>query len=358
MLTRRFDPYDDAACARAYQVREAAMGLGRPWHRPTSLAESVLAWRHDDPGERMEMWAAVEQGTDAGLSGNEDDGVVVGIGILWLALDDNTDKAWIEVVVHPDHRRRGAGRALVQRMVDSAREDGRTEVLAELLVPAGDADPVPAHPHRSFAQALGFVTTSTDIVRHLLLPVDPELLDSLAARARPHWVGDYRLETHVDGVPEPLQEGLCAVMNRLGVDAPTGEVSFEPEALTPVRYVDLLRLMRQQGRHQLTTVAVHAPTGSVVAYTDLVVLAEPSPAVWQWGTLVDAPHRGHRLGMAVKVANLQALTRDHPGRERVITSNDDTNRWMVAVNDALGFEVVELMPAVRQVLRASSAAGS
>jgi len=54
--------------------------------------------------------------------------------------------------------------------------------------------------------------------------------------------------------------------------------------------------------------------------------------------------------MAVKVANLRVRNRDHPGRELVVTSNDETNRWMVDVNDALGFEMVELVPTMRRML--------
>jgi len=337
VLTRRFDPYDAVACARAHDVLVAGKSLGRPWHHPPSVAESVLEWRHDDPGERTEMWEAVTHG------------LVVGIGTIWLTLDDNVEKAWVEVVVDPAHRRRGAARALTERLVSRAREAGRTEVLTEVVVPPGcqEGD---GHPYLHCAEALGFATTSTDVERHLRLPVDPPLLNVLEAQARPHWEQGYRLATYHEGVPEHLQEGLCAVMNRLGVDAPTGEVSYEPESLTPRRYLDNVQLLVDQGRSLLTTVAAAVATGDVVAYTDLALPAAPNPVAWQWGTLVDAAHRGHRLGMAVKVANLRVRNRDHPGRELVVTSNDETNRWMVDVNDALGFEMVELVPTMRRML--------
>jgi hypothetical protein len=71
---------------------------------------------------------------------------------------------------------------------------------------------------------------------------------------------------------------------------------------------------------------------------------------WQWGTLVHREHRGHRLGMAVKVENLRRLQADHPERRRVVTGNDDTNSWMVSINEDLGFRIVELCPAYQRHL--------
>lgn len=52
-------------------------------------------------------------------------------------------------------------------------------------------------------------------------------------------------------------------------------------------------------------------------------------------------HRGHRLGMAVKIANLRAVAGLAPTREFVTTVNADTNPWMVEINRRLGFRPVE-----------------
>jgi hypothetical protein len=187
-------------------------------------------------------------------------------------------------------------------------------------------------------------------MRHLELPVADDLLDRHADHARPRWEGPYRLETHVGGVPEHLQPSLCSVMNQLAVDAPTGDIEFEEESLTPARYEEYLEVFRQQGRVRLTTVAVHRSTGDVVAYTDLMLPSGAPGMAWQWGTLVHREHRGHRLGMAVKIENLRRLQADHPERRRVVTGNDDTNSWMVSINEDLGFRIVELCPAYQRSL--------
>jgi hypothetical protein len=42
-----------------------------------------------------------------------------------------------------------------------------------------------------------------------------------------------------------------------------------------------------------------------------------------------------------------ALTKE---RQRVVTSNDDTNAWMVSVNEDLGFRIAQLCPANQRKL--------
>ncbi|GAA2747401.1 hypothetical protein GCM10009868_36730 [Terrabacter aerolatus] len=334
METSLIDVHDDRTCARAYDVIIASKGHERPWNEPPSLAETLVEWRHVDKAEPMEMW------------GVHDGAELVGVATLWLPMEDNTSMAWFEVQVDPAHRGRGAGTALLEQLLDRVREAGRTTMVVDVTVPP-DSD---GHAYRRFAERHGFHLSNTEIIRHLELPVADDLLDRHAEHARRRREEDYRLETHVGGVPPHLQDSLCAVMNQLAVDAPTGDIEFEEESLTPARYEDYLELFRQQGRVRLTTVAVHRSTGEVVAYSDLM-LPEGAPGVaWQWGTLVHRDHRGRRLGMAVKVENLRRLQADHPERRRVVTGNDDTNSWMVSINEDLGFRVVELCPAYQRSL--------
>lgn len=51
-------------------------------------------------------------------------------------------------------------------------------------------------------------------------------------------------------------------------------------------------------------------------------------------------HRGHRLGLAVKLANLDALADVAPSVRRIFTGNARVNAPMIAVNDLMGFEIV------------------
>ena len=80
--------------------------------------------------------------------------------------------------------------------------------------------------------------------------------------------------------------------------------------------------------------------GEAVAHCDLSVLPSQTVAQ-QLGTLVRRDHRGHRLGAAVKVANLAAL-RARPDVTEAHTQNAEDNAWMVGINVRLGFEPVGL----------------
>jgi RimJ/RimL family protein N-acetyltransferase len=61
----------------------------------------------------------------------------------------------------------------------------------------------------------------------------------------------------------------------------------------------------------------------------------------QWNTIVEPDHRGHRLGLAVKFANLRHLRLAVPETQRLETWNADENTRMIAINELLGFHIVE-----------------
>jgi RimJ/RimL family protein N-acetyltransferase len=78
----------------------------------------------------------------------------------------------------------------------------------------------------------------------------------------------------------------------------------------------------------------------VVAYSDLATTVHEPGRAYQWGTLVDPAHRGHRLGLAVKVANLRLLQEERPDVARLTTYNAEVNSHMIGVNEAMGFRPI------------------
>ena len=115
----------------------------------------------------------------------------------------------------------------------------------------------------------------------------------------------------------------------------TSWLDTPPERWDAARIRDDERHAREVGRTHLGVAAV-TPEGEVAGFTDLSLLPD-SPAVEQWDTIVLAPHRGHGLGMRMKLANLVALADHDPARNRIYTWNADENEHMLAINVALGF---------------------
>jgi len=60
---------------------------------------------------------------------------------------------------------------------------------------------------------------------------------------------------------------------------------------------------------------------------------------YQFDTIVLPAHRGHRLGLLLKVANVRALQAREPSTLRVVTTNATSNEPIVRVNDRLGFRL-------------------
>lgn len=320
------DRDDDVTLKGLYGVATRSEAASRVQPVRRSQDEFLKMVRFTFPGEREETAVAVVDGSPVGWSR------------VFFPERDNLDKCWNHLEVDPEHRRRGVGSALLEWTEQRARAAGRDMLLSEVFVPVGDRE---SHADRQFALRRGYAVSSVEIVRSLRLPVPPELLDDHRRRSAAAMGDEFELSVHVDGVPEHLRQGVCDASNRLILDAPTGDVDFEPESMTVEDYQTMLDHEHDMGRVLVTTVAVHRGTGVVAAYTDLSVPAGDADVVFQWGTLVLPEFRGHRLGMAVKVANLDELARIAPERRSVQTMNDEQNPWMVQINKDLGFEVIE-----------------
>lgn len=338
LTIRELDRASDDELTRAHEIVKAAMSHERPHASSPSATERLIEWRNDDPGERHDLLGAF------------DGDRLVGVSNVYFALTDNLSMAWGYPFVAPADRRQGVGSALMDHALASSREMGRSEFLTDIDIPPGDVE---NHPHYLFLRKNGFSYSYTEIIRRVMLPIDDALLTRYADAASEQHGSAYTLETSVGGVAQHRRESLCAAMNRLAVDAPTGDIDFEEETIDPARYQHWLDVEAMQDKVRITTLAIHEPSQVVAAYTDLMLPNGSPTHVHQWGTLVRSDHRGHRLGMAVKVANIRHLQEHYPERQHITTGNADTNRWMVQINEDLGFQILELNLAFKRPIPTS-----
>jgi GNAT superfamily N-acetyltransferase len=269
------------------------------------------------------------------------DGAMVGLVQVELSQHDNTTLAVAEAHVLPEHRRKGFGTRLAAHAASQARDHGRTTWVA--WVPGRDVDePEDTRtPGEHFATAHGMRLGQREVQRRLALPASIGHLERLAAQAAEQH-RDYRLVSWVDRCPDEHVRAYCRLKAAMNTEAPSGELEVEHQHWDERRVRQEEERMRASGRTVHVCVAV-AADGSLAGHNELVVPGHDPEVVFQWDTLVLPGHRGHRLGLALKVRNLLDVQEAHPGRTNLRTFNADSNTHMVAINDAIGFVPVAYM---------------
>ena len=122
----------------------------------------------------------------------------------------------------------------------------------------------------------------------------------------------------------------------VGIDGWDGQVSsgfaaahgFDRKAVTVNR------------RHTMATVARHRESGTLAGQTVVMVESARPWIAHQHDTSVTRQHRGHRLGLRLKTDMLQWLRECEPQVQTIDTWNAQSNDYMIAVNDQLGYEVL------------------
>ncbi len=259
---------------------------------------------------------------------------VVAAAHLNLPQQDNLHHGFASVLVAPEHRRHGLGTRLLAHLTAQAREAGRRH----LALGAG-THPGKANPGSAFLRAAGARLAMVEWRRRLVLPpAEPERLRDLAAAAR-RASPDHRLVQWVGRTPSEWLDDIARLVTRMSTDAPTGDLQFTPERWDADRVAGIDAAAAANGVRAVVTAAA-APHGHLVAFTEASTCVVADGFAQQGNTLVTREHRGRRLGLRVKLANLELLVREHPEVRAIDTFNADDNRWMIAVNEAMGFVAI------------------
>lgn len=160
------------------------------------------------------------------------------------------------------------------------------------------------------------------------------------ARDRPQPAPGYRLEQWVDAAPEGLVDGLAYLSGRMTLDAPLGDMDYEPERWDAGRYREKEADAVARGMRRVVTATVH-DGGTVAGVTEVFVRTSDPRTADQGDTIVDPDHRGHGLGLTLKQWNHALLAERFPDVRWVNTWNASSNSWMIRVNEAVGFRAME-----------------
>jgi len=320
----RFSPASDGASVRAcHEIYLSGLHSDDP-NGPVMSFRPFAGWMEcgwtEDPAE---AWLA-----------RDDAGKACGWYRLSLPRRENRHLADLDVKVHASSRRAGLGTALLRHAAGRARDHGRTDLAG--FARAGS-------PGTAFAHALGARTGLVDVTRVLeLAAIAPGHLTTLRARAEPAARG-YRFLSWTGPAPEDQVDDVAAINNSAEADMPR-DPGHEPQLWDTERVRMDERRQVAQGLRMYTVAARSQATGELAGLTALAL----DPAEPEWGfqelTAVARPHRGHRLGLLAKIAMLELLAEREPQLTRIITGNADANEHMIAINNDLGFSVLDEWP--------------
>jgi len=316
-------------------------------------AEALAVWGSAErcltPAEALEFWRGNEY-EERHLFLARAGGEPVGMCSVTLPLRENLATAGIDVLVIPARRRRGLGRALLEHAETVARARGRSSLDSFHEVPLDavrrDSPMVAARsgagqlpgddPATAFALSAGYALEQVERSSRLMLPVPDARLARLEADALAR-SGDYILTAWDGHCPDTIVAGYTGLRARMSTDAPTAGMDWEREDWDVRRVRDDEQALVRSGVQTSVAAAVYRPTGELVAYSVLAWRPRVPESLLQQDTLVAAGHRGHRLGMLIKAANLRHAQEKWPPARSVLTWNASENQHMLAINTALGF---------------------
>jgi len=307
------------------------LGYGTPDVRVT--AETLHGW-FQDPHSPHHLFAV------------RVDGRIVARGLYEHLAEGDTRACWVDARVLPEHRGRGIGTAIMEQLEARARAEGRTHAIVYIvspdasgprLEPPTGSGSLPAdNPEVRFLQRRGYRLEQVVRGSRLPLPLDADELARRLAAARDRTGAGYRIREWSGTTPERHRDDMAVLYTRMSTDAPQGALDEPEDVWTGARVAEHEDRTNSDGTVLLTAVAEDA-AGHLAGFTQLSVPPAASAPVEQRDTLVLREHRGHALGMLLKLANLAQLARTYPGHPSITTWNADENRHMLNVNEALGF---------------------
>jgi len=248
--------------------------------------------------------------------------------VAMIRLEQNAHIADARVEVLPEYRRRGIGRALFERVVRAAHDDGRRLLLLNTTDRVAGAATVVA---RTGAQAgLTSRVSQLDVTK-----LDTDLLDGWVTRAKER-AGAYDLGFWNGAYPEEHDADVAELMCVMNT-APRDDLDMEDWTVTPDLIRDMERQHAASGRKRITAYVQHRDTGRFVGYSELTWHPAREGILSQGATAVHPDARGLGLGRWLKAAVLRrVLTELHEARY-VRTTNAESNASMLGINVELGF---------------------
>jgi GNAT superfamily N-acetyltransferase len=258
------------------------------------------------------------------------DGRIVAYAEMALPVRDNRQMAFAEMCVHPAHRPSSLGEEVLEQIYAVMRANERT-LLCSNAWAGSDLE--------RFWLEHGLDKATVSAQRRLVpAQLDWAALDRLHAESLAASAA-YDVIEVPQPVPPDLIDGMLDLQRTMN-DAPLDDLALEDHVWDEERYREHEQALSNRHMQNVCLAARVRQTGELAGYTAVVVEEERPHLGFQEDTAVIGAHRGHRLGLRLKIEMLRLLRERHPEIKQIDTWNAVSNTHMIAVNDALGCFVV------------------
>ncbi|HLS92774.1 MAG TPA: GNAT family N-acetyltransferase [Microbacterium sp.] len=283
-----------------------------------------------------------------------DDGTPIGAGIVEFDRSTARDVD-LSYAVLASRRGRGVADALLERLEREAAAIGRTNAQTtaatavwpdslderDVLRPSSGFGGMPRDDENvRTLLARGYALGQVERASAYRADADPGVLQSMLAAATARAGSDYEPVWWSGATPDEHVDAYAYAVSRMATDVPSGDLDWEEAAWDAERIRAREARVERTGQLWLVAAVVHRPTGRIVAFNELVVPPDRTQATENYGTLVLREHRGRRLGTIVKCLGLLRWREVVPTSPAVFTFNAEENRYMLDVNEAVGFRPV------------------
>lgn len=309
------DPDDAGTIDQVVGLLNASGARDAPWEHPVTafnLRNQILRGWDGEPDDFF-----------VGVEGDQ----VVALLSFFAPSWDNPELAWLNLTVHPEHRRRGFGAEGLRFLLDRAAAAGRTKI---------GADSWDGSPGNAFLEKHGFTRGSRAINRRQHLAEvsldDVQKRYDEAAEA----ASAYEL-VRVFGATPPELMPAVAEMSAAINDAPLDDLDIDDEVFPPERISAYEQAQLDNDMRFYRLLARHREGGVLAGHTVVAVEEARDTIGHQHDTTVVRSHRGHRLGLLLKTGMILWLAEAEPQLATVDTWNAESNDHMISVNEVLGY---------------------